>query len=343
MIKIFIIDDSMFIRNSLIRILKNRSEIEIIGDAPNPIDAIEVLKKIGMPDVFILDIEMPKMDGLTFLQKLKVERPIPTIIFASLPNNNSTKAIDALSFGAYDIVVKPTIMNEMNSDEFVNNFILKIKSAVNSKNFDYSSKLKIPSKEMKASINNSHKIIAIGSSTGGVQTLEKILTKLNPSHPPILITQHMPEGFTKSFANRLNKICINSNVKEVNKSEIIKQGDIFIAPGNLHLEIEKTENNKFQVLLKDYPKVSNHKPSVDVLFKSFAKEVKEDSVAFILTGMGKDGALGIKKVKESGGETFGQDQESSIVYGMPRVAYELGGIDKQVNLNDVIDIINNIK
>lgn len=343
MIKIFIIDDSIFIRNSLIRILKNKDEIEIIGDAPNPIDAIKVLKKTGMPDVFILDIEMPKMDGLTFLRKLKVERPIPTIVFASLPNNQSTKAIDALSFGAYDIVVKPTIMNEMNSDEFVKNFILKIKSAVNSKNLDYSSKLKIPSKEMKPSVNNSHKVVAIGSSTGGVQTLEKILTQLNPSHPPILITQHMPEGFTKSFANRLNKICINSNVKEVNKSEIIKYGDIFIAPGNLHLEIEKTENNKFKVLLKDYPKVSNHKPSVDVLFKSFAKEVKEDAVAFILTGMGKDGALGIKKVKESGGETFGQDKESSIVYGMPRVAYELGGIDKQVNLNDVIDIINNIK
>lgn len=340
MIKIFIIDDSMFIRNSIIKILKNKPELESIGEASNPIDAMEVLKKTGMPDVFILDIEMPKMDGLTFLQKLQVERPIPTIIFASLPNTHCTKAIDALSLGAYDIVAKPKVMNEMNSDEFINSFIRKIKSAVNSKSLDYDYRDKLP---IKPFINNSNKVVAIGSSTGGVQTLEKILTQLNPSHPPILITQHMPEGFTKSFAKRLNKICINSKVKEVNESEVITYGDIFIAPGNLHLEIEKTENNKFQVVLKDYPKVSNHKPSVDVLFKSFAKEVKENSVAFILTGMGKDGALGIKKVKESGGETFGQNKDSSIVYGMPKVAYELGGIDKQVNLNDVIDIINNIK
>ncbi len=340
MIKVFIIDDSMLIRNSIIKILKNRPELEIIGEASNPIDAMNIFKNTGLPDVLILDLEMPKMDGLTFLKKLKKERPIPTIVFSSLHDNKSTKAIDALSLGAYDIVVKPTLMNEIKSDEFVNDFVSKIKSAVDSKSLDYISKNKT---NVKPFINNSNKIVAIGSSTGGVQTLEKILSQLNPSHPPILITQHMPEGFTTSFANRLNKICLNSNVTEVSENEVIKFGDIFIAPGNMHLEVEKIKNNKFQVVLKDYPKVSNHKPSVDVLFKSFAKEVKENTVAFILTGMGKDGALGIKKIRELGGQTFGQDKESSIVYGMPKVAFELGGIDKQVNINDVIDIINNIK
>lgn len=340
MIKVFIIDDSMFIRNSLSRILKNRAEIEVIGEASNPIEAMEMFKKTGVPDVFILDIEMPKMDGLSFLKKLKEERPIPVIIFASLPNDKSTKAIEALSLGAYDIVSKPTSMNEMKNDEFIDNFLLRIKSASNTKNIDLNIKKRVYAKSFSKTVNN---VVAIGSSTGGVQTLETILKELRPYHPPIFITQHMPKGFTTSFANRLNKVCLNSNVKEAKDNDIIKNGDIFIAPGDMHLEIEKRKNNNFVTILKDYPNVSNHKPSVDVLFTSFAKEVKEKSIAFILTGMGKDGALGMKKIKDSGGKTFGQDKESSIVYGMPKVAFELGGLIKQVSLKEVIDIINNEK
>jgi len=340
MINIFIIDDSMFIRNILIKILKDKDDIKIIGEAANPVDAMSMFKKTGIPDVFILDLEMPKMDGLTFLKKLQEERPTPTIIFASLPHDKSTKAIEALELGAFDIVVKPKELNKINDNTFINHFVKKIKASVNMKNINYK-------KEVRSSVisnhNDSNKIIAIGASTGGVQTLENILSQLKPSHPPIFITQHMPEGFTTSFANRLNKICINSNVREVTKSELIKNGDIFIAPGNMHLEIEKLINNKFQTVLKDYPKVSNHKPSVDVLFKSFAKEVKKRSLAFILTGMGRDGALGIKMIRDSGGETYGQDEETSIVYGMPKVAFKLDGIDKQVSINEVIDIINNIK
>lgn len=340
MVNIFIIDDSMFIRNILVKILKDQEGINILGEAANPVDAMSMFKEVGIPDVFILDIEMPKMDGLTFLEKLKNERPIPTIIFASLPNNKSTKAIEALELGAFDIVVKPKELNKINDNYFINDFVKKIKAAVNMKSINYKKEAKI---NFISNHNESNKIIAIGASTGGVQTLENILSQLNPSHPPILITQHMPEGFTASFANRLNKICINSNVKEVEESEIIENGDIFIAPGNMHLEIRKTKNNKFQTILKDYQKVSNHKPSVDVLFKSFAKEVKENSIAFILTGMGKDGALGIKMIKDSGGITYGQNEETSIVYGMPKVAFNLGGIDKQVSINEVVDIINNIK
>lgn len=335
MIKVFIIDDSMFIRNSIVKILKAKVDIEVIGEASNPLEAMETFKKIGMPDIFILDIEMPKMDGLTFLKKLKSEKPLPVIIFASSPEGklNSSKGLE---YDSCEIITKPKSLNEMKSEEFIDNFVSKIKSLV-----DLKIKKEVVEKETMSSYFKN--VIAIGASTGGVQTLEQILKNLNPFHPPIFITQHMPKGFTASFANRLNKICVNSNVVEVQNNTIAKKGDIFIAPGNLHLEIEKVENNKFKAVLKDYQKVSNHKPSVDVLFKSFASEVKENSIAFILTGMGKDGALGIKKVKEAGGKTYGQNEQSAIVYGMPKVAFELGGLDKQVTLKEVIDIINNIK
>lgn len=333
MIKVFIIDDSMFIRNILSKILKNKSNIKIVGEASNPIDAMNEFKNIGLPDVIILDLEMPKMDGFTFLRKMREERLIPTIVLASLSDKKSKKALEVLELGAKDVIPKPSILNEFNNDTFISQLVLSIQTIA----------LETVYKESTYEKVSSNKIIAIGASTGGVQTLEKILSKLKPFHAPIVIAQHMPKGFTTSFANRLNKICINSEIKEAQSNQIAELGDVFIAPGNYHLEIEKTNNNKFKIILKDYPKVSNHKPSVDVLFKSIAIQAKENAIAFILTGMGKDGALGIKKIKESGGKTYGQDEKSSIVYGMPKVAYETGGLTRQVSINEVIDIINNIK
>ena len=333
MIKIFIIDDSMLTRNFIKKVLKNQENIEIIAEASNPIEALEKIVEVGLPDVFILDLEMPQMDGLEFLEKLKNERPVPTIIFASLENDKSEKALKALELGAIDIVVKPLDFRNLNIEEFTNDFLNKIKAASGSKNNIF---------QKEKEINTTNKVIAIGASTGGVQTLELILTKLKPNHAPILITMHMPEGFTASFAKRLDKFCLNSIVKEAKNNELINSGMIFIAPGDLHLEIEKI-NNKYFTSLKDYPKVSNHKPSVDVLFRSFAKNVKENSIAFILTGMGKDGAIGISEIKDTGGLTYGQDEETSIVYGMPKVAFEMGAIDSQVSITQIIDIINTIR
>ncbi len=341
MISVFIIDDSMFIRNMLKKILKDKKNINIIGEASNPIDSFSILKKVGMPDVFILDIEMPKMDGLEFLEKLKEERPTPTIVFSSLVSEGSTKSIQALGLGACDIVAKPKNINNVYSEEFIEEFVTKIIAASNSKHMTYDiSHSKILN---KSKIGSFDKVIAIGASTGGVQTIEAILSKLKPNHIPILITQHMPAGFTKSFAYRLNSICLNSEIKEAEQDDMIKRGNVFIAPGNLHMEIKKKNNNKYTIKLKDYPKVSSHKPSVDVLFGSVSKEVGHDAIAFILTGMGKDGALGMKKIRENGGRTFGQDKDSSIVYGMPKAAYELGSIEAQVSINKIIDIINNLK
>lgn len=339
MIKLFIIDDSMLIRNIVKKVLKTSNDIEIIGEAANPIDAMEVFKEVGFPDVFILDLEMPKMDGLTFLKKLKNEKPIPTIIFATLVNDKSSKAIEALEYGACDIIVKPSNLKEMKLSDLTDDFTMKIKAAASSKVLD---EIKIEKKELRKSNGKSNKVIALGASTGGVETLEKILTHLNENHPPIVITQHMPEGFTKSFATRLNKYCKYSIAKEAEEGDILENGCIFIAPGNKHLEVKKVDE-KYITVLGDYEKVSNHKPSVDVLFSSIANEVKENGVGFILTGMGKDGAKGIKKIKEASGKTYGQNKDSSIVYGMPKAAFELGALHKQLSLEEIIDTINSMK
>ena len=342
MIKVFIIDDSMFIRNSLMRILNSVDEISIIGDASNPIDAMQMFADSGFPDVIILDLEMPKMDGLEFLKKLKNEKFIPTIVFSSFVSQNSQKAIEALELGACDIILKPSNQKELKSDKFKQMLVDNIKSASNSIN-QISCNIKKSTKYEKSDTTSFQKVIAIGASTGGVQVLENILINLKSNHLPILITQHMPENFTAAFANRLNKICKNSIIKEAINNDLVKKGFVYISPGNLHLELYKDKNNNYFTLLKDYPEVSNHKPSVDVLFSSFSKVLKENSIAFILTGMGKDGALGIKKIKDVGGKTYAQDKKSSVVYGMPKVAFEIGGIDKQVSINEIIDIINNEK
>lgn len=337
MIKVFIIDDAMLVRNAIKKILSGQENIEIIGEAANPIDAFEVFQKVGFPDVFLLDIEMPKMDGLTFLEKLNEQNPVPTIICSSVVQGGSPKALKALELGAVDIIIKPSKGLKDNTD-IIEEFVTKIQAAYDSKIIKTKNNAKTNSKPLK----KTNKIVAIGSSTGGVQTLEKILVALQPNHPPIVITQHMPSGFTASFASRLNKICQNSYIKEASHGDAILSGQILIAPGDMHLEIEHDGKNKYRAVLKDFPKVSNHKPSVDVLFTSIAKEAKQNAVAIILTGMGKDGAIGIKKVKNLGGQTFGQDETTSVVYGMPKVAFELGGVDKQIALEDIAKTINNI-
>ena len=339
-IKVFIIDDSILVRNSIKKLLKNEKDIVIIGEAPNPVDAFEEFSKVGLPDVFLLDIEMPKMDGLTFLKQIQEQKPIPTVMCSTLVTKGSTTAIRAMELGACDIILKPkNLINAFEDDEIIDEFVSKIKAAYRSKNINTTqqSQLKIDTK-----LKTTHKIVAIGASTGGVQTLQKILGELQENHPPIVIVQHMPIGFTQSFATRLDKLCVNSKVQEATDKMMLEHGTIIIAPGDKHLEVEHIGMYKYQAVLKDYPKVSNHKPSVDVLFTSVAKEVKIDAVAFILTGMGKDGAMGIKKIKEAGGTTYAQDEKSSIVYGMPKVAFELGAIDKQVSLDEISDIINKI-
>ncbi len=354
MIKLFIIDDSALVRNEFKKIFTPIQDIEIIGSAANPVDAFEVFKRTGLPDVFILDIEMPKMDGLTFLEMIGKQKPIPTIICSTLVTRGSSSAIDAMRMGAVDIVLKPT----SNIDQFFGNksdeFVSKVRIASQSRatyihNIRRTSESKIlDAKQVSSSVKAvsslppSKKIIAIGASTGGVQILEELLLQLEPNHPPIVITQHMPAGFTASFADRLNQVLPSSNVKEAADGDALMHGRILIAPGDLHMEVHKN-GFQYKVALKNYPKVNSHKPSVNVLFRSMSKEVGIFGVGFILTGMGDDGATGLLEMKNAGAATYAQDEKSCIVYGMPKKAVELDAAKQSLSLKEMANIINTVR
>ncbi len=354
MIKLFIIDDSALVRNEFKKIFTPIRDIEIIGSAPNPVDAFEIFKRVGLPDVFILDIEMPKMDGLTFLEQIAKQRPVPTIICSTLVTRGSSSAIDAMRMGAVDVVLKPTSnLNNFfgeKSEEFISKVRIAAKSKANFiKNVRRSSTSKILDKKQvsssvkaTSSLPPSKKIIAIGASTGGVQILEELLMQLEPNHPPIVITQHMPIGFTASFADRLNQILPSSNVKEAAEGDVLMHGRILIAPGAMHMEVLKS-GFQYKIALKNYPKVNSHKPSVNVLFRSMAKEAGAFGVGFILTGMGDDGSTGLLEMKNAGAATYAQDEKSCIVYGMPKKAVECGAVKAILTLKEMAHIINTVR
>jgi len=351
MIKLFIIDDSSLVRNELKKIFSTVDDINIIGSATNPVDAFEVFKKVGLPDVFILDIEMPKMDGIEFLQMIAKQKPIPTIICSTLVTHGSSQAIDALRLGAVDVLLKPTIKIDKFFDDNSYEFIQKVRAAALSQAKFLPNVLRVSpqkvldenqlSSSIKPNSQKSKKIIAIGASTGGVQTLEEIFCKLHSNHPPIVLTQHMPAGFTQSFADRLNTILPNSSVKEAQDGDTLMHGRILIAPGDLHMEVIKS-GFMYKVALKNYPKVNSHKPSVNVLFVSMAKEVSIMGVGILITGMGDDGASGLLAMKQAGAKTYAQDKKSSIVYGMPKKALELGATDQMLNISQIAELINRI-
>ncbi|MCK5294519.1 MAG: chemotaxis-specific protein-glutamate methyltransferase CheB [Arcobacteraceae bacterium] len=344
MIKVFIIDDSMMVRNAIFKILKGEKDIKIIGEAPNPVDAFEVFRKVGLPDVFILDIEMPKMDGLTFLKQIQKQKPIPVIICSTLVHKGSSEAIDALRLGAVDIVLKPKINVKEYFIEQKDIFLNAIRGAALSKvNFSPSSveQKEVSQKDVKAGV-PSKDFIAIGSSTGGVQVLEEILTKLKPSHLGIVITQHMPEGFTSSFSNRLNNLT-KSLIVEAKDGEVICENKVIIAKGGIHMEVIKDENDGFyKIRLRDFPKVNSHRPSVNVLFSSISKVVDKNVTAFILTGMGDDGAVGLKKLKDKGCDTYGQNKQTCVVYGMPNIANQIGAVKSEMSIFEIIKKINSL-
>ena len=343
MIKVFIIDDSLLVRNSIHKMLKGESNIKIIGEAPNPVDAFTVFKKVGLPDVFILDIEMPKMDGLTFLKQINKQNPVPVIICSTLVSLGSTEAVDALRLGAVSIIKKPKVNVGPFFLEQKEELIEEIKAAALSKvsvSPDSLLKNKISQDGVKEG-EASKSFVAIGSSTGGVQVIEDIVINLKPDHEGIVITQHMPVGFTESFASRLNNIT-RSKVVEAADGELISRNKVIIAKGGIHMTVYKDDDSNYRIKLKDYPKVNSHKPSVNVLFNSIVKSVTNRVTAFILTGMGDDGATGIKKLKELGNETYGQNENSCVVYGMPKTANLIGGIKKEVNINEIYEIINKL-
>lgn len=354
-IKTFIVDDSAIARTTISALLEGESDIALHGVAQDPILAQSKFERYGWPDVIILDIEMPRMDGLTFLRKIMHERPTPVIICSSVAQKGSRNAMEALSLGAVEVIAKPEVGLKSFLEESKYWLIHAIKAAYAAKDGMQKRKRFMPvvrkeggvsSKEnadvilpLKTMLSHSvtHPIIVIGSSTGGVQALEHILPFLPEKTPPILVVQHMPPGFTRSLADRLNRICAMS-VKEATDGDKLFHGQVLIAQGDRHMTLKRSFN-AYSVEVKDGPKVSRHKPSIDVLFRSVANEAGANATGFLLTGMGDDGAKGLKEMKERGAKTYAQDEKSCIVYGMPKVAFELGAVMKVMTLDEMVETI----
>lgn len=321
-IKVLVVDDSAMVRNILQRELSKNRDIEVVGTAPDPYVARDKIVQLK-PDVVTLDIEMPRMDGITFLKKIMQYYPLPIIIVSSLTPKGGELAMEALEAGAVEVLCKPGAaytVGEM-SVELIDKIKaaarVRVKKKENETNKTLYTKLSLTK--------TTNKVIVIGASTGGTEALTRVLRVLPQNSPGIAIVQHMPEHFTRSFANRLNEIC-DIEVKEAENGDSIVPGRALIAPGNYHILLKRSGAN-YYVEVKSGPLVSRHRPSVDVLFKSAAKYGGKNVIAVIMTGMGKDGAEGIKMLHDQEAKTIAQDESSCVVFGMPKEAIELNAID----------------
>ena len=329
-IKVVIVDDSLFIRQMFAKFLESDPMITVVGTAKDPFEARQMIKDTN-PDVVTLDVEMPKMDGLSFLEKIMTLRPMPVVMASSLTQKGADTTLKALEMGAVDYVGKPTNPKEL--DGIKEDLIRKVKTA---------SRIKVKAREKKLAAqtntlayhgNASKWLIAIGASTGGVEAIREIVEQLPANIPPIVITQHMPPMFTDSFAKRLDKL-VAPTVQEAKPSMPILPGNIYIAAGSHHLLIENL-NGKLICKYDDGPPVSSHKPSVDVMFQSIAQAHPKHTIAAILTGMGRDGAEGLKTLRDIGVPTIGQNETRSVVYGMPKAAKEIGAVEKELELSKI--------
>ena len=327
MIRVLIVDDSAVVREMLTEQLSKEDDIEVIGTAPDPYIARNKILSEN-PDVITLDIEMPRMDGLTFLQKLITYFPIPTIIVSSVTAKDAKASIKALEIGAFDIVNKPG--GAMSTGDIAREIAYKIRMAYKVRH-SFISRRKLISAQLKNSraattqfisgIDTTDKLIAIGASTGGTVAIEYILSRLPSNIPPVLIVQHMPVGYTKAFASRINDLSA-LKVKESEDNEIVQAGTAYIAKGGIHLSIDRRGSSIYLRHL-DTERVHFQRPAVDVLFSSVAQTTGKNTLALLLTGMGSDGADGLKDIKAAGGITVAQDEDTSIVWGMPQAAIEI--------------------
>ncbi len=347
-IKVLIIDDSAVVRKVLSEALSRSRFIEVVGVAMDPIIAVNKIQKLS-PDVLTLDIEMPRMDGLTFLEKLMISQPMPVIMVSSFSDNHANLTMKALSLGAFDFILKVDISDQSAFDIFSEELIEKVIAAGKSKicrriripavekEFDiakkFSADIILPKGSPKKPNLMSDSVIAIGASTGGTEVIAEIISKLPESMPGILIAQHMPEKFTKSFADRINGIS-RLYVKEAEDRDRVFRGSALIAPGGKHMLL-KHDSGGYYVEINDGPPVNRHKPSVDVLFRSFAQTASRNSLSIILTGMGSDGALGLLEIKEAGIATIAQDEASSVIFGMPAEAIKLGAADMVKSTDEI--------
>jgi len=344
-IKVMIVDDSAVMREVMQQLLAPHKDIEVVGAAMDPLLALQKMKTVW-PDVILLDVEMPRMDGITFLRQIMATRPTPVVICSTLTEKGADITLQALSAGAVEVITKPT----MGLRDFLQGSAQEMLAAIRT-----AAKARVrgaagPTLEKStvdavvsapsAGLHNqrtSERIVVLGTSTGGTQALEQVLSQLPRSAPAIAIVQHMPEKFTRSFAERLDSLCA-IEVREAQNGDRLLPGLALIAPGGKHMLIKRS-GGQYQVEVKDGPLVSRHRPSVDVLFRSAAVQAGRNVLAVIMTGMGDDGARGLKDLHEAGAKTYAQDEASCVVFGMPKEAIKLGGVDQVVALDDIPNVL----
>lgn len=331
-IRVMVVDDSLVFREVLSRGMSCDPSIEIVAKAVDPFDARDKILEF-QPDVMTCDIEMPKMNGIDFLRRLLPQYPMPVIVVSSL----SEAVFDAMNAGAVDFVAKPDIQSPQKVEAFIRDMILKIKIAVHAQISGFKTDRAVQEVSSASARDAGNKIIAIGASTGGTEAVYKVLKSLSVGTPGIVIVQHIPPGFSRMFADRLN-IHTRLRVKEAGTGDYIEQGKVLIAPGDQHVRIKKI-GDRYKVECFHGEKVNGHCPSVDVLFESVAKEAGSNAVGVILTGMGYDGAKGLLAMRGKGARTIGQDEQSSVVYGMPKVAFDLGAVEKQAALERIPQLL----
>ncbi|MHC0038899.1 protein-glutamate methylesterase/protein-glutamine glutaminase [Pseudoneobacillus sp. C159] len=330
-IKVLVVDDSLLFREVISRGISTDPDITVVAKAVDPFDARDKILTYH-PDIMICDIEMPKMNGIEFIRRLLPQYSIPVIIVSSV----SRAVFEALNAGAVDFITKPNVQFTKNVENFIEELIEKIKIASTANVMDNpkgSNNLPTPplSKEI------TKKIIAIGASTGGTEAVFQLLKSFPENGPGIVIVQHIPPVFSKMFAERLDQ-SLKLSVKEAETGDYVENGKVLIAPGNMHVKVKKV-GTKLKVECFHGEKVNGHCPSADILFESVAKEVGSNAIGVILTGMGYDGAKGLLSMRQSGARTIGQDEKTSVVYGMPKVAYEIGAVEKQSSLSAIPNLI----
>jgi len=347
-IRVLIVDDSAVVRQSLAEIIKSDSNLDVMGTASDPYMAAKKIRN-EVPDVITLDIEMPRMDGLTFLRKIMSQHPIPVVIISSLTSEGTETGIRALEYGALEIITKP----QMSSKEFIHESKIKICEAIKGAAHasvkrktltqsihvepKYTADAVIQRISKHSMIKTTELVVAVGASTGGTEALREFLVALPPDSPGIVIVQHMPEKFTTSFAERLNELC-KITVKEAVDGDTVLRGRALIAPGNYHTLLKRS-GARYYIEVKEGPLVNRHRPSVDVLFRSTARYAGGNAIGIIMTGMGDDGARGLLEMKEAGARTIAQDEQSCVVFGMPKEAIKLDAVDKILSLGKIAPYI----
>jgi two-component system chemotaxis response regulator CheB len=333
-VKVLVVDDSATMRSLISAVLRRDPEITVVGQAGDPLEAREAIKQLN-PDVLTLDVEMPNMNGLAFLEKIMRLRPMPVVMVSTLTQVGAEVSLAALELGAIECVGKPT--GGLAAEQAFAGLAAKVKAAARAR--VRSAPDRAPNQAAQPDFRPDGRLVAIGSSTGGVEALLSVLSAFPANCPPTVITQHMPGTFTRSFAERLNRTCA-AKVAEASEGAVLEVGQIYLAPGgDNHLQV--TGHSQLRCRLVPEPPVNGHRPSVDVLFHSVVKTVGSKAVGVILTGMGRDGAQGLLAMRQAGAQTIGQNEATSVVYGMPKVAHEIGGVARQLPLERIgAEIIN---